>query len=793
MLYADAKHQVNDPLQGYNPLIVPANAWLDYADDEILYLKGEEQTTQKISIQHLQHPRMPAIQTKMLDSAPYQPRQPYLLSRLMLATQALRYNQVPLTAKKLMNYLKYIIETTDNHKDVGEMYFNSYGQLEEYNIDRSNFFSFLFSFIYIRPDINASFLSDLFDTLDELEPRIRTLLLADFEGYNIDCRVLIESIYLHEEKQENPDWTRCLQVYDKVIEKTIEWGYPHIAAASSRGKAVIHDEYLKDHNTAHQVYQDIIFKVGALPVIEEGQAVVYIRHGHYQEALDIYERILPEWYKASERFGVGPLEEYRRAAICAAYLDDWKKAACFFEEGANKTQKIENTERYIGLYADAGFAHFKAGNMLNCIKFLHLALQNFETLPQDNTDVKYFTLKKRLEYIIKWIWMIWCGLENNSSELSEPSVGFCSDPETKEEFLTLPDCLIGYSWHFLAQIEYRFGHETTVFQHALQITDREEYPNLNFSISFLEAKYEFKNKTFDNLPQRILQLARVFSSMKKHQQKGRGAGEKGSYSISNSDLSDFASVDNIIAIFIAALIVLMRVNRGIQEILTIWRKNSSELPINENINSALELIESILLSDIDNTLTVMYTPDTKVEKLLAASIRIMHNAEASLEDLLFAHTYISSCFINSPWEELVVNDLAVHLSSKWLEKVKFRAKLKTPKLTVPQIEQACKSTETGKKKIGQILLAVDQAVSVKPPLSPEFLHRIRSWIESESKQKQEHAIGKNPTAQRLIKAMKKPPHLTDEDIEALNQSIKEGEIPIKFDSPFEPDERENNE
>ncbi len=39
----------------------------------------------------------------------------------------------------------------------------------------------------------------------------------------------------------------------------------------------------------------------------------------------------------------------------------------------------------------------------------------------------------------------------------------------------------------------------------------------------------------------------------------------------------------------------------------------------------------------------------------------------------------------------------------------------------------------------------------------------------------------------------KPPHLTDEDIEALNRSIKEGEIPIKFDSIFESDERKKNE
>ena len=133
--------------------------------------------------------------------------------------------------------------------------------------------------------------------------------------------------------------------YNKVIEKSLAWGYPHIAALSARGKAIIHDEYLEDADSAHKVFQDITLKVGALPVIEEGQAVVYIRHGHYQEALDIYERILPEGYQSSERFGVGPLEEYHRAAICAAYLDDWKKAACFFEKGANKTQKIENTEK----------------------------------------------------------------------------------------------------------------------------------------------------------------------------------------------------------------------------------------------------------------------------------------------------------------------------------------------------------------------------------------------------------------------------------------------------------------
>jgi hypothetical protein len=36
--------------------------------------------------------------------------------------------------------------------------------------------------------------------------------------------------------------------------------------------------------------------------------------------------------------------------------------------------------------------------------------------------------------------------------------------------------------------------------------------------------------------------------------------------------------------------------------------------------------------------------------------------------------------------------------------------------------------------------------------------------------------------------MEKAPYLTHEDIEALRQSIEAGKIPVKFDSPLEPDE-----
>ena len=69
-----------------------------------------------------------------------------------------------------------------------------------------------------------------------------------------------------------------------------------------------------------------------------------------------------------------PPEGCRRAAMCAAHLGDWKRAAAFFKDGAERTHKTVNAERYVSFCADAGFAQFKAGNMLESIKLLNLGV-----------------------------------------------------------------------------------------------------------------------------------------------------------------------------------------------------------------------------------------------------------------------------------------------------------------------------------------------------------------------------------------------------------------------------------
>ena len=219
----------------------------------------------------------------------------------------------------------------------------------------------------------------------------------------------------------------------------------HLAAAAARGKATIYDEYLNEPDTAHEVIQDFVSKAEPSPIIEEQQAVIYLHQKRYREALNVYEHILPKWDPPAGQLDVMPSVACRRAAICAAHLGDWKKASLFFEDGAERIHKTVNAERYVSFCADAGFAHFKAGNILESIKLLSIALQNFVRLPQDNTDLNYFTLKKRLGHTIGWI--AW----PKNEDFGEPPIGFCSDPETNEKFLDLPDFPMGYFWSTLAK------------------------------------------------------------------------------------------------------------------------------------------------------------------------------------------------------------------------------------------------------------------------------------------------------------------------------------------------------
>ena len=76
--------------------------------------------------------------------------------------------------------------------------------------------------------------------------------------------------------------------------------------------------------------------------------------------------------------------------------------------------------------------------------------------------------------------------------------------------------------------------------------------------------------------------------------------------------------------------------------------------------------------------------------------------------------------------------------------------------------------------------SITKAWIIEPQLPEQDVEHLKGYLEFltwKSKQKQALTTGKNPIAQCLIAAIEKPPHLTDENAEALRQSIEEGKMP----------------
>ena len=81
---------------------------------------------------------------------------------------------------------------------------------------------------------------------------------------------------------------------------------------------------------------------------------------------------------------------------------------------------------------------------------------------------------------------------------------------------------------------------------------------------------------------------------------------------------------------------------------------------------------------------------------------------------------------------------------------------------------------------------IHKAVDKLPDRETEHLKDYLEFLTWKSKQQKSEpkTTGKNPIALRVIEAIEKSNEVTMEDAEALLQSIKEGEIPMRFDSPF---------
>ena len=668
-------------------------------------------------------PKIMAIWDK--ETRSYESDKEYNQARTTLGVHALLYVKVLLPVKQMVTYIEEIIEISNRSNEVQEFFRDIKIQPDAHIDGHPNPYSLLFTFILQRRPFFPTYLKDLIESLDALSEQARSLILGNFEKESIHCQLFTDNIWLAEENEDKPNWSACIEIYDELIQKSINWRFPQIAFAAARSKAIIYDEHLGDSEAAHSIFQEITSQLGPSHIIEEAQGFVYLRQAQYHKAFQIYNLLLSSWDSSGQLDDLRFIEIFRRGAISAAHSGNWPVAAHFFFEAGNLAQRFGEIERSIGFFADSSFATFKAGKIKDSLVLFQSSLENFCNLPQNEADLGYFTLKRLFGYMVTWL----AKHGQKGFSLTEPLPGLCSNPETADEILTFPNPPIQYVWVHLAEMEYRFNLGSTTFEKVRNFDETLFFPYLYFSIARLEILQTYKIANFEKLPWSIQEFGRAFLSNQKQRESGKGIEERGSFSVSKEELTDFASVPNLTDMLVAALLVQISHEDDLDHVLAIWCTQSQKLAIKKNLVVLLDLIEEILSDNESNPSTVMLSPDPKYEHRLIAALKIVRGNDSSPENLFLAHFFLTNLFLAKEetwqWEDHLIPRLAILFSKQWMEKTKFNALYKAPMITIPQIQQACKSIKSGKKKIGEILHAVYQGVSVR--LSQSDLQRIRSW------------------------------------------------------------------
>ena len=638
----------------------------------------------------------------------------FLWFRFMFTSQVLVYYQIELPPRYLLGLLTELDEVTKALKECPKPLPDFESPLAAaMGIKEESLTAAMFTF-FIPRCTGAWYLGELMDGLKELDPAVRAEALSSVRAIESEAVMLIERAWFNESKATQPDWQKCISVFARVIECAKEWNTPSLGRSAARGIAIVQDEFLHEESEAIRVLGKVESEFGTSPILQDERATVHLNNGRYQEALDIWDKLLPIWSEPPQYGNAKPVFACRGAGIAAARTENWQKAAAFFLDGYERARTIDYQQIAVGFLGDAGFALWKAGQPDQCVQTLQRALEEFEKLPNPQSDLASHTLNKLLGHTILWIESTQSGKE--SGELGEPHPGMCSNPERRQEFKELPFTPLDILWLYVAQIEWYMGLGSKLFDQLQPRLKDSVFPVVRFVSGFFRMELSFTRLQFEHLPEIVVRMQEAQEAERAQRAEGRQLLEPAAAKTMQQGHSK-SKPDLGTEVFVAALVALIRSDRFSRDIFDTWRSNAETLPGSQMILQWIELAEGTLTLEVDGAAHIVRDGNETRSKRLLAAARVALAETASAADLFYAHLLLLTALREGSWEPFVADHLAAIVERQWRKATRFPGGLRAPRATIPAIEKACENEDTGFRKTAQILLAAKDAVFVKLPLA----------------------------------------------------------------------------
>lgn len=636
----------------------------------------------------------------------------YLLQRISLCSLVLIRDEVPLSPIILFKYLSELWSIENRIKNDTDLE-KAYSELSDHDglFTDKDPYDILPRMIIYRSN-TKEYLLEFIDSISDLEIDHREKYLSYLRNNEKDADILITQCWSHETKQGDPNWESCIENLKKTILKATEWDVSCLAVAAARGIGIILNEFLGESEESMKSINHYIKQLGESNLLSDVKATILYNQGNYAEALAIWERFLPVWLEQAESYDLNPMFSMRNAAIAYGYLDDFEQSAVSFMAAYEHAKNMNKSTLSIGLLADAGYAHWKAGDHARALDVLSKALTKLEGYEIESAPSDIFILNKLVGNTILWINRYYS--DGSEFEIAEPVPGTCSNTDPNPEIANLPHSHIAISWALLAEYEYSVTDNDQIVRAANERIDYNSPVHAYSLMARLNMVRIFKYGHYDQLPEVVRQLDMIGSASNQLRSKDVSSEE---------DIKFFVQYDNDLplgsvlgySVFLGALIGTVCKDDLASELIASWLSQIPHVKNNMPFIEWLNSITDILGLTGKQAMEIVSDMECERDKRIAASLTLISDVNNHPNYLIYGQLSLLDFSFNTLYKAYKIDIghlLATIFSKQWTKKIKFRAVLKAPQVTVPAIEKACKGGNSGFLKAASILLAAQPATSI---------------------------------------------------------------------------------
>ena len=306
-------------------------------------------------------------------------------------------------------------------------------------------------------------LEHIVDELARLDANERALWLTPFHPIVSDYSMFVHGPWT-QQPREAFDAADAAMRYERMAEKTRNWGIRSLSLQCSVAQAIMLDEFQNNREGALAVLEEARATEGDDVILGRAIARVYWRHGEHGTALTIFRGIVDQVYSDN------PVERalaLREAAISATKCDEWSQAEEWFryaQSAARLAQIDDMNVMAIGLGADSAVAALEAGDVDKALTRLAKAVEALADINPEAT-LRAAYCHRLIRHAVLWA-SSRIGASDYKYEIDgQPIVmeaGACSNPEPLPAIRERPLGHIDVAWYLLAEIESVAGRDVRI-------------------------------------------------------------------------------------------------------------------------------------------------------------------------------------------------------------------------------------------------------------------------------------------------------------------------------------------